>query len=265
MTTSRCVAVALLVAAGVLIGGIAPPPAAGLTTEACLAKKLKERGKLRKCQATENGKALQGKPADLAKCQTKFNDKLAAINAQATAAGIPCRYGVNPPVTAGTVGTVTDYDTGLEWERKVDENTCPGTALYHECEIHSYTVTETWNDTLTLNETLPTGSAFWYFLGLLNGAGGEGCFANHCDWRLPSKDELASILLEPYPCGTVDPPDPCIDQAVFGPTVGEYHWSASTDAGDARMAVIVDFSNGSVFDGFKFGSSLYVRAVRSAL
>ena len=58
--------------ATLLLGGFASAHAA-LTTPACLAKKLKEWGKLRKCQATENGKALQGKPADPAKCQTKFD------------------------------------------------------------------------------------------------------------------------------------------------------------------------------------------------
>lgn len=263
MATSRCVMVALLLAAGVLVVGIAPPPAAGLTTEACLAKKLKEWGKLRKCQATENGKALQGKPADPAKCQTKFNDKLAAINAQATLAGIPCRYGVNPPATAGTVGTVTDYDTGLEWEKKVDENTCPVTALNHECEIHGYTVTETWNDTPTLNRALPTGSAFTFFLGQLNGAGGEGCFANHCDWRLPTKDELQTILLAPAPCAT----NPCIDQTVFGPMDADesFYWSATTDATDPAYVWLVLFNGGSVGIGRKVGGATYARAVRSAL
>jgi len=41
-----------------LLGGVASPHAA-LTAESCLAKKLKEWGKLRNCQAKENGKALQ--------------------------------------------------------------------------------------------------------------------------------------------------------------------------------------------------------------
>ena len=88
---------------------------AALTTPSCLAKKLKEWGKLRKCQASENGKPLQGKPADPAKCQTKFDDKLAKISAKATAAAIACRYGVNGD------GTATDYDTGLQWEQKTDD------------------------------------------------------------------------------------------------------------------------------------------------
>src|SRR5262245_25198658 len=97
--------------AALLLGCLASAYPA-LTTEACLAKKLNEWGKLRNCQAKEHAKALQVKPADPAKCQTKFNDKLAAISAQATAAAIACRYGVNGD------GTATDYDTGLVWEQK---------------------------------------------------------------------------------------------------------------------------------------------------
>src|SRR5262249_19128649 len=54
----------------------------------------KKWGKLRNCQAKENGKALQGKAADPAKW-TKFDEKLAKLTAQATAAAIACRYGVN--------------------------------------------------------------------------------------------------------------------------------------------------------------------------
>jgi hypothetical protein len=100
-----------VVAGAVLVGGVSPAEAA-LTTPACLARKLKEWGKLRACQATENGKTLQAKLADPAKCQTKFDAKLAILNVQATAAAIACRYGVNGD------GTVTDYDTGLQWEQK---------------------------------------------------------------------------------------------------------------------------------------------------
>src|SRR5262245_29297479 len=63
--------------AGVVLAGGVGPAGATLTTPACQAKKLKEWGKLRKCQATEKGKAVQAKPFDLAKCQTNFDEKLA--------------------------------------------------------------------------------------------------------------------------------------------------------------------------------------------
>jgi hypothetical protein len=103
--------------ATLLLGGFASAHAA-LTTESCLAKKLKEWGKLRNCQAKENGKALQGKDADPAKCQTKFDEKLAKLTAQATDAAIPCRYGVSGD------GTVTDYDTGSSGSRRPTTGAC---------------------------------------------------------------------------------------------------------------------------------------------
>jgi hypothetical protein len=76
------------------------PARAGLTTPVCLAKKLKEWSNLRKCQMTEEIKALQARLADPAKCQTRFNLKLAALSAQAAAAATPCRYGVHGDGTA---------------------------------------------------------------------------------------------------------------------------------------------------------------------
>jgi hypothetical protein len=103
------------------------PAGAALTTPACLAKKLKAWGALRKCQATENGKALQAKPADPAKCQMKFDASLAKLSDQAMAGGIPCRYGANGD------GTVTDYDTGLQWEQKTGSLGLPRVCQYLSC------------------------------------------------------------------------------------------------------------------------------------
>jgi len=70
------------------------------------------------------------------------------------------------------------------------------------------------------------------FLGTLNngtstdGTTSNGCFAGHCDWRLPTIVELQTLLLQPYPCRT----SPCIDQAVFAPTVALGYSSATTYA-----------------------------------
>jgi hypothetical protein len=105
-----------VVVAALLVGG-AYPAMAALTEPACLAKKLDERGKLRKCQATENGKALRATVADPASCQTRFDARLASLSAQAKAAAIPFRFGVHGD------GTVTDYDTGLQWEQKTNDGT----------------------------------------------------------------------------------------------------------------------------------------------
>jgi len=53
------------------------------------------------------------------------------------------------------------------------------------------------------------GSAFDDFLWDVNG----NCFSGNCDWRLPSRAELKTIVAESYPCTT----SPCI-AATFGPT-----------------------------------------------
>src|SRR5262245_6364361 len=128
----------MAIAVAVLLLGDSASTHAALTTPACLAKKLKEWGKLRNCQAKENAKALQGKPANPAKCQTKFDEKLAKLTAQATAAAIACRYGVNGD------GTATDYDTGLVWEQKTDDGS-----------VHDKDNTYTWNT--TFGGTTPNG------------------------------------------------------------------------------------------------------------
>jgi hypothetical protein len=112
----------------VLVGGVCP--ARALTTPVCLAKKLNEWGKLRKCEATENGRTLQARPGDPAKCQTRFDAKLATLSALAKAAAIPCRYHVNGD------GTVTDFDTGLQWSRRpTTERARPGTRVRLEPDI----------------------------------------------------------------------------------------------------------------------------------
>jgi hypothetical protein len=85
-----------------------------------------------------------------------------------------------------------------------------------------------------------------------------GCFAGHCDWRLPTVVELQTILLAAFPCGT----HPCLDPAV-GPTQPGFYWSTTTSAGNPDYAWIV-----SSFDGFVDTliktANYYARAVRNA-
>jgi hypothetical protein len=223
---------------------------AALTTAGCLAQKQKAWGGLRQCEAGEKAKLLQSKPADLAKCTTKLLQKLAKLTAKASEAAIACRYGDNDD------GTVTDYDTGLQWEQKTDD-----------ASVHDKDNTYAWSNGGG-GFTQPDGPAFNVFLGTLDngtssdGSATSGCFAGHCDWRLPAIAELRGIVdATQGNCGGGS--GPCIDEAVFGPTV-DFYWSASTDATLSFAAWGVGFANGTASLGGK-SSAFSVRAVRSGL
>ena len=245
--TFRSIALAAMLGGGMLMA-TPSPAAATLTTSGCLAKKLREWGKLRDCQARENGKLLQARPADLARCQTKFDVRLAILTGEAEAAGVPCRYRV------GGDGTVTDFDTGLQWEQKTADGSVHDRGNEHD-----------WSPSLGR----PDGTAFTSFLGTLNdgtsldGATIAGCFAGHCDWRLPSIVELRSILDVTAPgCGRGGP---CIDETVFGPTLAFFYWSATSDEDIAVFAWGVTFGGGGGFFSAVKDAPLLVRAVRSSL
>jgi hypothetical protein len=158
-------------------------------------------------------------------------------------------------------GTVTDHQTGLQWEKKDNlDNMGFNPADPHDAD-NQYT--------LSASGTAPDGTAYTDFLAKLNdgfsldGNTITGCFAGHCDWRLPTSAELQTIVdLNVAGCGTFPYP-PCIDPA-FGPTQsGSFsYWSATSFS--ESDAWIVDFSNGSVSIGIKTAPVYYARAVRNA-
>lgn len=147
-------------------------------------------------------------------------------------------------------GTVSDTTTGLMWEQKTTDGS-----------VHDVTNRYRWGG------TKPDGTAFIDFLGTLNNGLSKNattitnCFANHCDWRLPSIVELRGILDRSAPgCAAGKP---CIDSK-FGPTQPFYYWSATTADGGP------DFAWGVYFDFAEFGSAFkaneyYVRAVRGGV
>ena len=213
---------------GVLVG--AAIARADLTTATCLAAKVKAWGRARTCEADEAGRVLKSLPADARRCQTKLTAKLLALSYRAAVVGVPCRFG------DGGDGTVTDYDTGLQWEKKTDDGT-----VHDKDNLYAWVVIDGFPDIFTT------------FLRTLNRCessdgttGGQG-FAGRCDWRIATAAELRRILDANAPgCG---PSGACLDTTVFGPTgvdfgAGLLEWSATNGQGDTGDAWVADLHTG---------------------
>ena len=147
-------------------------------------------------------------------------------------------------------GTVTDQTTGLTWEQSA------GTIGPSDpTDVRDVNNRYNWSKP---GSTDPDGAAFSEFLATLNDP--RECFANNCHWRLPSIEELRTIVDKAAPgCGFNGP---CIDP-VFGPTQGARllvshfpHWR------DNGVAWIADFRDGNLSVGGKT-ERLFVRAVSS--
>lgn len=159
-------------------------------------------------------------------------------------------------------GTITDTVQGLMWEKKTGEVGGKETTK----DPNDVNTHYPWSNSDTFPEsTYPNGGTFTKFLGRLNSetsTDGEeigGCFANHCDWRIPSIDELRGIVDKSVAgCGQTAA---CIDP-IFGPTVPAAYWSYST-ARVLTSAYRVDFKDGSFDVVEKNAEKSYVRAVRS--
>jgi len=121
--------------------------------------------------------------------------------------------------------------------------------------------------------TAPDGTAFTTFLNTLNGGATgvgncvnngfatTGGFDGHCDWRLPTIDELETIIdLSAPGCLDASRTNPCIDP-IFGPTQPNFYWSSTTDANNSTLAWGVEFQVAGESRPFK-SSNQYVRAVR---
>ena len=150
-------------------------------------------------------------------------------------------------------GTVCDSATGLMWEKKLAcaEPTNP------RCVANRYT----WSS----YPPEPNGTLYRDFLQRLNDlvtpndGTGTPCFAEHCDWRVPTVAELRSVVLAAFPNCVARP---CVDPAL-GPTAGQY-WSSTATATDPSTAWVVDLDDGQVF-GPLLAQRVYVyfaRAVR---
>lgn len=228
----------IMVGAILLVWGA---PAAALTDEEkCLTEKLQWTGDYADCRLKAIAKEIKtGNSPDYSKCDQEIVKKFSGtevkfgeacptegdavdILSRATAATdlLTLKLTSGRYVDNGD-GTLTDLQTGLMWEKKDDLG-----------GVHDKDNKYFWS---TGSPYGPTGSAFTSFLVEMNGgisADGNtitGCFANHCDWRLPTIEELQTILLKPFPCFI----DPCINP-VFDPTQGgddSMYWSDTTYSG----------------------------------
>src|SRR5579862_1836029 len=202
--------------------------ASAAPTQKCQEAKLKAQGKLELCLKKNSAKVLGGKADASTDCQTKFQAALGKAENIAVAAGTTaCRYVDNGD------GTVSDLNTGLQWEKK---DNMDGTNNY--ADPHDAENLYTWST----GDNAGDGTLYTDFLAKLNnGASADGgastpitgCFAGHCDWRLPSIVELQGIVdAMQGVCGGGS--GACIDPA-FGPTRPVLYWS-STSLADPRIA-----------------------------
>jgi hypothetical protein len=179
------------------------------------------------CSATPSG-AFKLPDSDQRKC----------YQAVSPYAEIPCAgtgqdgaYIQNPlSYTDNGNGTVTDNNTGLQWQKEDDGNTC-----------NWYRASGTYDPSYN-----PGHDDVCRSLNL----------GGHSDWRLPSKKELMSIVNYAIPW-----PGPTIDTDHFPNTKASGYWSSTTYAGYPYDAWDVYFRNGYVDYGSKYDAE-YVRCVR---
>jgi hypothetical protein len=244
--------------------------AAATPAQKCEVTQLKAVGKDAACYATQLAKEVVGGTPELTKCSTPFTTiftnaenkggcltllTATALNARISDGISSIVSGLHLRLVDNGDGTVTDNNTGLQWEKK--DNTCPG--------IHCVNDVYTWSNGDL--DPAPDGSAFTTFLGTLNQClettlgSSSGGFASQCDWRLPTIDELQTILVAQ--CSTA----PCIDPT-FGPTAApggpSGYWSATTSGDSLDLGWFEHFDTLDRPNIDAKSSSKFVRAVRTA-
>jgi hypothetical protein len=144
---------------------------------------------------------------------------------------------------------VADKQTNLVWEKKTTEVGSGG----NSGDLHDVDNIYDWCEA-TGNDEGPRcleNETSW--IGEVN----DEAFAGFTNWRVPTREELLSIVdTSVAACGRAMP---CIDP-IFGPTQASEYWS-STEV-SPNVAWIVIFSSGNLKFGTKVDRVL-VRAVRS--
>lgn len=192
--------------------------------------------------------ALEDYNQAVGRCVAKYSVAWTKLQAKAAGTGSTCD---NPRLVDNGDGTVTDRLTGLQWERKTNLDSTPNASDPHDVDnLYAWSAGG-------LSGTAADGTVFTSFLATLNG----GCFAGHCDWQLPTRDQLQTIVSPPHPNCAITP---CIDPT-FGPTLANTYWSATTEATLTTFAWGAGFQiGGGGLNGATKTGTAYVRAVRFA-
>jgi hypothetical protein len=102
---------------------------AALTSVTCLAKEARDRGHIPQVPRNACREAARGQAPPIGnKCTTTFDEKRVKLDAQAAAAAVACRFIDNGD------GTVTDVDTGLQWEQKNASDTVEDPSNPHDVD-----------------------------------------------------------------------------------------------------------------------------------
>lgn len=133
-----------------------------------------------------------------------------------------------------TATTVIDNENGLEWEKKTGKVSDGGPINCNvddsSCGFDSQNVRRRFS--WTHSTDFASGSAFTILQGVANGADFGDCFADHCDWRLPTTSELSSIRAV---TGEIASP-------LFGANQGDEYWSVNTKTNNSTIAKTVAFT-----------------------
>lgn len=213
---------------------------------------------------TRSGKVLLGLNNPLPANANLLGVMSQSLGTFAVGQGMPGYFARQARFVDNGDGTVTDRQTGLQWEQKT---TAVGSGV-NSADPHDVDNRYNWGIPNGCSSPgCPNGTVFTDFLGQLNSCtSSDGTavsfagFAGHCDWRLPTIQELQTILdLSAAGCGS----GPCIDP-VFGPTDAFLYWSSTTVASSPGTAWVVGFPDGTVGKTGKGGvPGLSVRAVRA--
>jgi hypothetical protein len=274
MASTRRRRIFMLVLVGWIVGGSAVWAADGGGARRCEVAKVDAVRKMAECRLAKLAKGASGDTGDGGRCSARLEAAFRRAEARAGVAG--CRTRRDAGAIAARVdsmvdgigaalagvrfvdngdGTISDTQTGLMWEKKDGADGVPNPDDPHDVDnFYPWSV----------SGTTPDGPAFTEFLARLNACTTEdgvtvtGGFAGHCDWRLPTIPELATLLDGSVPgCGTGAPCTP----AIFEPAQPYFYFSSTTKPDLPRFAWIVDFHDGQVFFGGKIGLK-YTRAAR---